>query len=546
MSAVETANALDALVLGAGFGGLHMVHELRKAGLNVLGVEAGSDAGGAWYWNRYPGARCDVESLVYSYSFSPIIDAEWKWSERYAAQPEIQRYLSFVCDRLDLRKNYRFNTRIIKAHYNEGDSRWYFTAEDGTTTFSAKYFVSAAGPISAPIWPDISGRENYKGTLLHTAMWPANDSPNLEGKRVGVLGTGSSGTQLIPEVAKQAKELLVFIRTPNYYSPANNYPLTESHLAKWKEIKDRVRARLRTFEVVGSGDVFMEENMMSTRNFPGHHFSKKERLDIMKSRWSYGGTVMPRAFSDVMTNPEINQEISDFLKQKVSETVTDPVKAELLTPKGFAFGTKRICIGTQFYETFNRDNVRAIDVKSQPIERFTEKGVVVGDKEVELDAIICASGFDALTGALTKIDIRGIGNQSIANTWANGVHTYLGVGVPGFPNFFMIGGPGSPSVLVNVVMANEYQVEWITKLIGYIESAGFNRCDVHPESADDWSRTVKNAIKGTVLEGADSWYVGANVPGKKREILAYAGGIRNYISACDQVAQTNYAGFGFV
>lgn len=536
-------DVLDALVLGGGFGGMHMLYQLRGMGLKVLALEAGTTVGGAWYWNRYPGARCDVESLVYCYSFSPIIDAEWRWSERYAAQPEILRYMNFVCDRLDLRKDIRFNSRLVKASFDKATNLWTFVTEKGDT-YRARHFVSSAGPISAPIWPDIPGRESFKGDLYHTALWPQQE-PDFAGKRVGVIGTGSSGTQLIPVVAQQAKKLISFVRTPNYYAPANNYPLTEEHQKKWQEIRPKVRSRLRTFEVVGSGDVFMEDEMMESRKYPGHHFTREERLAIMNQRWAFGGTVMPRAFADVITNFEINEEISEFLREKVAEIVKDPKTAEILTPRTFRFGTKRICVGTNFYETFNRDNVEAVDVKANPIERFTEKGVIVGGQEIELDAIICASGFDALTGALTVIDITGVDGQKIKDVWAKGADTYLGYGLAGFPNLYMIGGPGSPSVLTNVVMTNEYQVEWISGLIDYMRRNNFDRIDVDPEAQATWSQTVKDVIKGTVLTTSDSWYVGANVPGKARGILAYAGGIANYIAHCDAVAESGYKGFHF-
>ena len=522
---------------------MHMLYKSRELGLKAIALEAGSDVGGAWYWNRYPGARCDVESLVYCYSFSPVIDAEWRWSERYAAQPEILRYMRFVCDRLNLRKDIRFDSRLVRADFNEASNLWTFVTEKGDS-YAARHFVSSAGPISAPIWPEIPGRETFRGELHHTALWPRTE-PDFTGKRVGVIGTGSSGTQLIPLVAEKADHLTVFVRTPNYHAPAINRPLTDEDQQHWERIRDKVRARLRTFEVVGSGDVFMSDEDMATRNHPGHHYTAEQRREIFQKRWEFGGTVMPRAFADVMTNLEINEEVSSFLREKVAEIVEDPKTAEILTPRTFRFGTKRICVGTNFYETFNRDNVEAVDVKANPIERFTEKGLIVGGEEIELDAIICASGFDALTGALTVIDIRGVDGRSIKDAWAHGADTYLGFGIAGFPNLHMIGGPGSPSVLVNVVMANEYQVEWIAGLIEHMSQHRLERVDVDADAQAKWSQTVRDAIKGTVLETAESWYVGANVPGKARGILAYAGGIANYIKACDAAAAQGYEGFRF-
>jgi cyclohexanone monooxygenase len=534
---------LDALVLGGGFGGMYMLHELRRRGFKVLAIEAGSDVGGAWYWNRYPGARCDVESLVYCYSFSPVIDAEWRWSERYAAQPEITRYMRFVCDRLDLRKDIRFNARLASATFDEGENRWTFRTASGDT-YRARHFVSSAGPISAPIWPDIPGRETYSGELYHTALWPQAE-PDFSGKRVGVIGNGSSGTQLIPLVAEQAAHLSVFVRTANFYVNARNRPLTEADYDWWEVNKERVRKGLRTNEYVGGGDVFITEAMNECRRHPASHYTPEEQRRIMQERWDFGGGSLPKAFADSLTNKAANDVVSVFLRGKVAETIRDPRTAEILTPRGFAFGTKRVCVGTNFLETFNRDNVEAIDAKATPIERFTATGLVVGGREIALDAIVCASGFDALTGALTVIDIRGVGGRSIKDAWATNSDTYLGFGVAGFPNLHMIGGPGSPSVLTNVVNTNEYQGDWIAGLMEHMRSTGRTRVEAEPAAQAAWSRTVKDAVADTVFKDADSWYVGTNVPGKAKGILAYAGGMMSYVAACDRVAANGYDGFRF-
>ncbi len=534
---------LDALVLGGGFGGIHMLHQLREMGLTVLALEAGAGVGGAWYWNRYPGARCDIESLVYCYSFSPIIDDEWSWTERYATQPEIVRYINFVCDQLDLRKDICLNSRLVKATFDKETGFWTFHTENGDV-YRARHFVSSAGPISEPIWPDIPGREKFKGEIYHTAKWPQQE-PDFRGKRVGVIGTGSSGTQLIPLVAEQAKHLTVFVRTPNFYANANNRPLTDSDQAWWMQNRTRIRERLRTSEIVGSGDVFMNEEMLATRLRKGDEYSENERRDILEKRWEFGGATMPRAFVDILTNHELNDEVSGFLRAKIAHIIKDPATAEIMTPRNIYFGTKRICVGTNFYETFNRPNVTAVGVKKTPIERFSEKGLVVDGKEHEFDVIICASGFDALTGALTVIDIQGVDGKTIKDVWSKGSDTYLGIGVAGFPNLHLIGGPGSPSVLVNVVMANEYQVGWISRRIKYMRDHGLTRVDVDPDYQAKWSQTVKDVIQGTVLVSADSWYVGTNVPGKTKGILAYAGGMVNYMQACNAAAERKYEGFAF-
>jgi len=535
---------LDAIVLGGGFGGMHMLYQLRELGFKAIALEAGSDVGGAWYWNRYPGARCDVESLVYCYSFSPIIDAEWKWSERYSAQPEIRRYMRFVCDRLDLRKDIRFNSRLVKAVFDEAANIWTLETENGDT-YKAHFFISSAGPISAPIWPDIPGREEFRGELHHSALWPRDKEPDFTGKRVAVIGTGSSGTQIIPLVARQAAKLSVMVRTPNLYMPAKNRRLTDEDYERWEKVRDTVRRRMRTFEIVGSGDLFMEEDLLQIRNRPGAEFTPEQRREILERRMEHGGATVPRAFTDVVTNQEVNDQISEFIREQVAQTVKDPKTAAILTPSEVAYGTKRITVGTDYYETYNRDNVEAIDVKATPIERFTEKGLVIGGEEMEFDAVICASGFDAVTGALTIIDIQGVGGRTIKDSWHDNCDTYLGLGVAGFPNLLIIGGPGSPSVLVNVVIANEYQVEWISDLLQYMRKNGFERVDVDPEAQERWGEKVRDVIKGTVLEKSRSWYVGANVPGKAQGILAYAGGLHNYIQACDQVAREGYSGFHF-
>ena len=532
----------DAIVLGAGFGGIQMLHQLREMGMSALALETGSDVGGAWYWNRYPGARCDVESLAYCYSFSPEIDDEWKWSERYAAQPEIRRYMGFVVDRLDLRKDIRFNSKLVRAHYDRDANLWHFETIQGDK-YSARFFISSAGPISAPIWPDIPGRETFKGELYHSALWPRDKEPDFTGKRVGLIGTGSSGTQIAPLVAKEAAELTVFVRTPSLYMPAKNRPLTEEDYERWRRIRDKRRAEMRSFKVVGSGDIFYDEDIYLTSTRPGSDFTKEERRAILDRRYEYGGATVPRAFSDVATNKEINDEVTEYLREHVANIVKDPATAEILTPHGVPYGTRRVTVGTDYYETFNRDNVKAIDVKARPISSFTEKGLMVGDEEIELDVIICASGFDALTGALTGIDIRGEDGQSVKDAWSDNCDTYLGFGLAGFPNLLLIGGPGSPSVLVNVLVANDYQIEWIAGLLEHMRSNGLDRIETTPEAQARWSQVVADVVKGTVLAGAKSWYVGANVPGKKTGILAYAGGIAKYIALCDECAANGYEGF---
>ncbi len=540
---IAEQDVLDVLILGAGFGGLHSLHRLREDGRKVLALEAAPDVGGAWYWNRYPGARCDVESLAYCYTFSPILDAEWRWTERYAARDEIYRYLRFAADRLDLRRDIRFNERLSKARYDGASGLWMFETEGGAR-YRARHFLSSAGPITTPIMPDIPGLDQFKGQLIHTARWPQED-PDFAGKRVGIIGTGSSGTQVIPIVAEKCERLTVFIRTPNFYSPARNRPLTDADYDWWEENRELTRERLQKGHRWGGGDLMLDDEINDAMFHSASDFTAERRRQIYEARHANGGGVVGWAFIDAMADKAVNEEAGDFLREKVRDVVNDPAIAEILTPRGFAYGTKRVTVGTDFPETFNRDDVDLIDVKATPIEGFTATGVIVGGREVPLDILIAASGFDALTGALTAIDVRGEDGQSMKEAWAQGPHTYLGISVRGFPNLYMIGGPGSPSVLTNVVMTNEMQVNWIADLIGHIEENGFSRCEATAEAEDAWTEKVGALVKGNLWETAESWYVGANVPGKPRVILAYAGGYTAYKAECEEISRAGYPGFAF-
>ena len=534
---------LDVFILGAGFGGLHALYRLREEGMKVLAVDAASDTGGAWYWNRYPGARCDVESLVYCYSFSPVIDAEWKWSERYSGRDEIVRYLQFVATRLDLRKDIRFNSRLTKAHWNDSEALWYFETENGDR-YRARQFLSSPGPISTPIMPDIPGIETFKGTIIHTARWP-EQYPDFEGKNVGIIGTGSSGTQVIPIVAGQCGKLTVFQRTANFYTPANNRPLSAADYEWWEQNRDLTRQRIRDGRRWGGGDIMIEDDVYQTVNQPASDFTAAERRAIYEKRYTYGGGVVAWAFADAMVNKSTNDEAADFLREKVRDVVDDPEIADKLMPRGYAYGTKRVTIGTGYPETFNRDNVELVDLKKEKLEGFNERGAVVDGREIPLDYLICASGFDALTGSLTRIDIRGRNNLPIKEVWAHGPHTFLGISMHDFPNMYMIGGPGSPSVLGNVVTINELQVEWLVNLLKHIKDKGYTRIEATVEAQEEWTRKVGDLVKGNLWETADSWYTGSNVPGKARVILAYVGGIPRYYGELDEISAAGYPGYKF-
>ncbi|GAB3628434.1 4-hydroxyacetophenone monooxygenase [Pandoraea terrae] len=542
--AARGANVYDVLIMGAGFAGLHGLHRLREDGFRVLALEAAPDTGGAWYWNSYPGARCDVESLVYCYSFSPVIDAEWRWSERYAARDEICQYLQWVATRLDLRKDIRFNSRIAKAHFDKNDQLWHLRTENGEE-FLGRHFIASSGPISTPIMPNIPGLSDFRGQMIHTARWPT-PGPDFAGKRVGVIGTGSSGTQLIPLVAEQCGQMHVFMRTRNYYMPARNRPLTDEDYEWWYKNRDDVRAKLNRSEISGGGDIMLDEDIAKHPNSTnGIDLRREERFEILEKRWEHGGAMIGYAFRDVIWNPEVNEDVSEFFRKKVHTFVGDAGLAEKLEPGKFPFGTKRPTVGTDFFETFLRPNVSLVDVKASPIERMTEKGVVVAGKEYEIDILILASGFDAVTGALTSIDIRGESGRSLKETWVDGTATFLGISLVDFPNFYMIGGPGSPSVLTNVVRTNEFQVDWIADLLCQMRENGHRIAKVKPEAQQAWADKVEKAATHGFWGKTDSWYVGANVPGKKRQILAFTGGLPAYRKACNVERDSGFSQYGF-
>jgi cyclohexanone monooxygenase len=540
-SALDT---VDAVVVGAGFGGLHALYRLRSNGLRVLCIESADDVGGAWYWNRYPGARCDVESFVYSYSFSPELDAQWKWSEQYSAQPEIKAYLQFAADCLGLRKNILFSTRVIGVVFDTNTDTWAITTDSGDTIV-ARFVLMATGPLSEPIYPDIPGLDEFSGQLLHSARW-VDPTPELTGKKVGVIGTGSSGVQIIPLVAQEAQKLTVFVRTPNFTVPARNRELTEDDYEFWEKYRDQRRAEMISGAVGGGGDLRMDDELRSTRSRSGLEFSPDKRREILERRWAAGGAApIQGAFNDVMRNRAINDEVADFVREKIREVVKDPATAEILTPRGFCLGAKRTCVGTDYYETFNRENVEAVDVKVKPIERITPHGVLVDGTEIELDVLILATGFDALTGAFNHMEVKGSEGLSLHEAWEEGPKTYLGLMVRGFPNIFFIGAPGSPSVFSDVVLTNEMQTEFIAELLAHVEEIGATRVGTTQEAQNRWTALVNEIVEHTLFATADSWYVGANVPGKPRVILAYVGGIASYKTELEAARDRAYDGFVF-
>ncbi|WP_437720504.1 flavin-containing monooxygenase [Sorangium sp. So ce861] len=522
----------DAVVVGAGFAGLYMLYRLRQLGLSARVYEAGSGVGGTWFWNRYPGARCDIPSMDYSYSFSPELQEEWKWTERYATQPEILRYLEHVADRFELRRDIQLGTRVTAAAFDEATGRWAVQTDDGASV-SAGFLIMATGCLSAAKTPDLPGIDRFQGERYHTSRWP-HGGVDLRGKRVGVLGTGSSGVQVIPVIAEQAARLFVFQRTPCFSVPARNAPLDPAYEAWMKANYAEYRRKARETRA----GVVMEVNPKSALEV-----SPEERERAYKARWEQGGTPFLVTFSDVMRSREANETAAEFVRAQIRATVRDPAVAEALCPREYPLGTRRLCVDTRYYETFNRDNVTLVDLRASPIEEVTERGLRTRGAEHALDCLVFATGFDAMTGALTRIDLRGRGGASLKQRWADGPRTYLGLAVAGFPNLFTITGPGSPSVFSNAIVSIEQHVEWIADCLAYLRARRLERIEATAEAEDRWVAHVKEVADGTLYPLANSWYIGANIPGKPRVLMPYAGGVGAYRKRCEEVAAQGYAGF---
>ena len=524
-----TQTQFDAVVVGAGFAGLVMLHHLREHGFSVRVFETGSGIGGTWFWNRYPGARCDIESLEYSYQFSEELQQEWEWSERYATQPEILRYIEHVADRFDLRRDIQLETRVRAAHWNEACGHWEITTERENVT--ARFLIMATGCLSSANLPSFPGRDSFAGPTYHTGRWP-HDGVDFTGQRVAVIGTGSSAIQSIPLIAEQAAHLTVFQRTPSYSIPARNAPLAA-------EVVRTVKTDYPGFRAFNAAQPF-------GAGFPPNplfafHVDEAERQRIYEERWRIGGLGFITAFGDLLVDPTANQTAAEFVRAKIHEIVRDPEVAEKLSPRQ-VIGCKRLCVDTGYYATFNRPNVSLVDVSETPIEAITPRGVRVAGVEHEVDAIVFATGFDAMTGALLAVDIRGAGGRTLRDKWAEGPRTYLGIGTAGFPNLFIITGPGSPSVLANMVPAVEQHAEWITDCLAYLRDRGIARIDAQLEAEDAWVGHVNDVANLTVFPSCNSWYLGANVPGKPRVFMPYIG-FPTYVAKCEEVAAKGYEGF---
>lgn len=530
---MPSKESYDAVVVGAGFAGLYMLHRLRGLGLSVRVYEQGGDVGGTWYWNRYPGARCDVESMQYSYSFSEELQQEWEWSERYAPQPEILRYANHVADRFDLRRDIQLDTRVEAAEFHESANRWLVTTSDGETV-SATYFILATGCLSNARIPDFKGRDRFQGKTYHTGHWP-HDEVDFTGQRVGVIGTGSSAIQSIPIIAEQASHLFVFQRTPNFSVPAHNAALTPEITKSWKYNYADRRRRAREESRNGILTVIPEKGALDD--------TEEARRREYEAGWTRGGISFMASYNNLLFDKSSNDTACAFVRSKIEEIVQDPAVAKLLQPHDHPIGSKRICVDTDYYATFNRSNVTLVDIRSSPIEEILPHGLRTGGKDYELDSIVFGTGFDAMTGSVAKINIKGRDGATLNQKWAEGPRTYLGLMSAGFPNMFIITGPGSPSVLSNMIVSIEQHVDWISDCIGYMCQRGIDCMEATKDAEDDWVTQVNDVANGTLYPQANSWYMGANIPGKPQVFMPYIGGVGVYRQICNDVAEKGYEGF---
>lgn len=519
----------DVIVVGAGFAGLYAMHRLREQGYNAIGIEAGSDVGGTWYWNRYPGARCDIPSLNYSYTWSKELRQEWRWSEKYATQPEILQYIQYVAEKFDLRESFLFGTRVKSAVFDEAATAWRLETDIGDT-LSARYCLLATGNLSVPLMPRIPGSEAFKGPKYHTGIWP-HEKVDFKGKRVAVIGTGSSGVQAIPLIAEEAKELVIFQRTPNFSVPAHNGPLTDEDHRRFNE---QLQDFIKSMESFGR---------VTSEAYAAPVPSRAEQWKRYNDLWDHGGTSFLLAFPNLLTNQEVNDGIAEFVREKIRATVKDQETAEALCAQTSPFGVKRVCIDTNYFATFNRPNVRLVNLKEEPMERITARGVQTVRTEYEFDVLIFATGYDAMTGAILGMDIRGRNGRTMKDAWADGPKSYLGLMVNGFPNLFTITGPGSPSVIGNVLLHGEHHVDFTMSLLRAARDKNGDAIDATPHAQDEWVSHVAEVAARTLFPKANSWYLGSNVPGKPRVFMPYVG--EGYRKICADIAADDFRGFAF-
>ncbi len=528
----EASKVYDAVVVGAGFGGMYMAHLLREQGLTLAGFERGGGVGGTWYWNRYPGCRCDVESMEYSYQFSDDLQQDWQWSERYSPQPEILAYAQHVAERFQIADLFTFNTSVTQAHYDAASKNWRVATDRGDDV-SCRFLIMATGCLSSANTPDFAGLEDFAGATYHTGAWP-HEGVDFSGKRVAVIGTGSSAIQSIPLIAEQAAHLTVFQRTPNFSIPAQNRPIDQSMVEHIKDNYDDFRARNKLQPAAFGADYPRRSDSVLDA-------TPEERERRFEEYWGYGGFMFLAAFGDIGMSEEANFHAAEFVRNKIRSIVKDPEIAETLCPDT-VIGCKRLCADTNYFETFNRDNVSLVDVSEHPIERLTERGLVTGGENYEFDAIVFATGFDAMTGALLNIDIRGADGLTLADKWQAGPRTYLGLMSAGFPNLFMMTGPGSPSVLANMITGVEHHAEFIAEFIRWSDEHEVATVAAEPGAEDEWVEVVNMRAQATLYPKCNSWYLGANVPGKPRVFMPYIG-FPDYAQKLEEVAADDYAGF---
>ncbi len=520
---------VDVLIVGGGFGGMYATYKFREMGYKIQSFEAGGGLGGVWYWNRYPGARVDLPSIDYSFSFSREVEQEWTWSEQFAAQPELLEYINFVGKRLDLNKHFQFNTRVTRAEWDEARKLWTLRTDKGET-WEAPYCIMATGPLSVPKDPEIPGLDRFKGVTYRAATFP-HEPVRFEGKRVGVLGTGSTGIQIVQEVGKTAGELFVLQRTPSFTMPMRNVKLEPEYVAEVKRHYPGLRDAARASAVGGL-------RPQSTRAF--FSCTPAQRKTLLEDAWKNGGLAMLGTFSDLLYNEEANEEVAEFVRGKIGEVVKDPVTAEKLKPKGYPIFARRPCLDTSYYETYNRPNVHLVDLFEEPIVEFTEKGVRTEKREIELDIIILATGYDGLTGALTAFPVVGKGGQTVNDKWKEGAKGYLGIMMEGFPNLFMTTGPTGPAALANIIRISENDVDWIAELMVHMEKNGQAAAEVTREAEEGWMDIVSSLGKKSLLLKAKTWYLGANVKDKPQGLTLFTGGFARYREYCNAAKQDGY------
>ena len=523
---------IDIVIIGAGFSGLYAVHKLGKKH-KVVCFEAGDGVGGTWYWNRYPGARVDIKSVEYSYGFDEELQQEWKWPEVFSAQPDLERYANHVADRFDLRKHIRFSNAVKSLTFDQDTNHWHVKTAKGDHVI-CKHIIAATGALSAPNMPDWPGRKSFKGDIYHTTQWP-KEQPDLSDKRVGIIGTGSTGIQAAPILAERSKHLAVFQRTPAFSMPSGNKPMDDAHERDWKDnYSERRKQLLETYGV----------SLIDYPTKSAHDYTPEEQNEILEQGWSSKSAFqLMVAFTDVMSDPAANEVVCEFVRNKIRDIVNDPVTAETLCPKTYPIGAKRLCIDNGYYDMYNRDNVLLVDVKAAPIIGFTPTGIKTPESEYDIDVLVMATGFDAVTGALSRINITGIDGKTLEDKWRDGPTSAFGFMVAGFPNLFMIHGPLSPAALAQMITAGEWQVNFVSDIIGDLEKEGYAVLDTTEESEQNWAAEVNGVAAHTVYSLADSWYNGKNIDGKKGGFMIYVGGFPRYCELSQAAIDNNYEGF---